>query len=265
MSDKLSKTKRAIFVPIYLLSCLTMSSDRLSGYWGDNGTVAVLLKFIAVFTSVFVVGMINRDAPVYLAKVHKWVIAAVSVLIVADILFFNISGSVYLRRIIWIAYVFAAETALYLSVSTAPESDEKDIFYSEFWKWFSPLYVFTFLICFVRAPFSVRTINLIPLNGTFLMLKAFVKNINVSFEAPILFFGNLLIFAPLPFVLKRIFGNITNKQIIAVGILTPFFVEGYQYLFKCGDVDIDDIIFNIAGFLIGYLIFNKHQKRALAK
>jgi glycopeptide antibiotics resistance protein len=167
----------------------------------------------------------------------------------------NLSGSQFLFRVWWIASIFTAEGTLFLSVLiNKPSKKDYALFYKKFWYGFTPLYLFVLIICFLRFPSTTRTINVIPGSGTFLMLKAFINNVNVSFEAPLIFFGNLLIFVPLPFILSAFFKKLKPYQIILIGIIFPILVESYQYIFRCGDVDVDDLILNWIGFFIGLAV-----------
>lgn len=90
-------------------------------------------------------------------------------------------------------------------------------------------------------------VNLIPFN-VFKVMKAG----EYEYEFIFLFFGNIGIFMPLGLLLPLL---IKNKPII---ILFPFVlsvgVEISQYFLRNGQTDIDDVILNVIGFFIGYLI-----------
>ena len=87
------------------------------------------------------------------------------------------------------------------------------------------------------------------------MLKAYLNSPFHDFEPPLIFFGNLLVFIPLPFILSTLFKNISPRWMLAIGGAIPPLIEAYQMVFECGDTDIDDIILNWAGFLIGFIIY----------
>jgi glycopeptide antibiotics resistance protein len=72
-----------------------------------------------------------------------------------------------------------------------------------------------------------------------------IDNIQVSFEAPLIFFGNL----------SAVSNKLTPPKIMIIGFITPFLAEGYQFIFKCGQVDVDDIVLNFGGFMIAYLVY----------
>lgn len=78
----------------------------------------------------------------------------------------------------------------------------------------------------------------------------------VSFRALANIAGNVVIFAPLGFLLPIIIGKLQRiSYILFVGFLLSTFFELIQYIFKIGSSDIDDIILNVLGCAIGYWIF----------
>ena len=69
---------------------------------------------------------------------------------------------------------------------------------------------------------------------------------------------NVLLFIPFGFLLCITccaFGKKCNlKTILLASFLTSISVEFLQYFFSCGKSEIDDVITNVAGAMIGYLI-----------
>lgn len=252
------------FVVIFCFSCFTMNSDNLSGYWADHGTVFLIKKLAAVFALVFIAGWINRKNIRFVSAVESNTVILTTVLLIFDYYVTNISGSMFLFRVWWIACVFIAQFALFLSMSIL-KTEGYSHFYNKFWKAFTPLYLFTLILCFFRTPFqNIRTTNIVPFKGTFLMLKAFIHDFNISFEAPLIFFGNMLIFIPMPFILFCFFKKAKSTQIALIGIIIPIIIEGYQYVFSCGDVDVDDLILNWFGFFAGFAVQRMLNKRLLS-
>ena len=104
------------------------------------------------------------------------------------------------------------------------------------------------------------------MNGSPHPVKSNNYLIKYPYDSEILFFvvGNIIFFLPISFLLQTYCPKIKAYQQIIIGLSLPFIVEGYQFIFKCGDVDIDDIIMNFSGFLIGYLLLiiqNKIKKQ----
>lgn len=247
---------KTFFIITFLLSCMTMNSDNLFGYLENQGTVFLMIKLTLVFISVFTASIINRKNIEFITKFEPKAVIAITILLIFDYYVTQLSGSQFLFRVWWIAAIFIAQAALFLALSVFNKDKNKYIvFYKHFWYGFTPLYLFTLSICFLRNPFhGGRTMHTVPFHGTFLMLKAFINDINVSSEAPLIFFGNLLIFIPLPFILFSFFKKAKPVHIALIGFATPILIEGYQYIFSCGDVDIDDLILNWAGFFAGFVI-----------
>lgn len=253
MKNLLDKVCKIFFIIVFCLSCFTTNSDNLSGYWGNRGTVLIITKFLIVFVLVSFAGIINRKNLKFIAEFESKAVVIITALLIFDYYVTKFSGSMFLYKVWWIAAIFVAQGALFISASIT-KNKNYDYFYKKFWTGFTPLYIFTIIICFLRMPFqNKRTINTTPFNGTFLMLKAFIEDVNISFEIPLIFFGNLIIFIPLPFVLSLL-KKLKPLHTALIGIVTPILVEGYQYIFSCGDVDIDDLILNWLGFFAGFAL-----------
>lgn len=94
--------------------------------------------------------------------------------------------------------------------------------------------------------------NLVPFQTIRLYLSGAVSFTSAFFNLA----GNVLLFAPLgfllPFVLQRM--NRFWLVFITTLILSAAF-EIYQYTTRTGQCDIDDVILNTAGGLIGYFLF----------
>lgn len=255
MNSTKTKMQELFFAVVFLLSCFTMNSDNLGGYMQNKSTVFIFVRYILIILFVSLAAYINRKNTAFVSKFAPVAVCIATAACVFDYYVTKFSGSQFLYTVWWIASVFIAQGTLF-TVFTAVKINDYKRFYNNFWLGFIPMYLFILFLCFVREPFSVeRTVNVIPFEGTFLMLKAFIKNPHVSFEAPLIFFGNLVIFVPLPFVLKRIFGRVSMSALAIVGVVTPILIESYQYLFYCGDADVDDLILNWLGFAVGYFLY----------
>lgn len=257
--------EKLFFAITFVLACFTTNSDRLPSYLSDKGTVMIFTKYILIFIFVAFATIINKDSSKFISKYAPTVTVIITAILIFDYYVTQLSGSQFLFRVWWIGAIFVAEASLFIT-ATALKIKNYKRFFEYFWIGFTPIYLFLFFLCFIRTPFADNmTTNFTIGKGTFLMLKALLNNINVSFEAPLIFFGNLFVFIPIPFILYSVF-KIKKDYIIAIfGTLIPFIIEGYQYFFKCGNVDIDDIILNIGGFLIGFLIYILIKKKHLAK
>lgn len=254
---------KILFAVTFILSCLTMNSDHLSGYFSSGGNAVIFTRYALIIMFVFIASIINRNRLDYLSRLVPCSTVIITALLIFDYYVTKISGSQFLYSVWWIGAIFIANATVFITITLFGKNGYK-AFYNRFWIGFTPIYLFLIKLCFFRAPFgSEKSLNLELGNGTFLMLKAFLNNFHVSFEAPLIFFGNLLIFIPVPFILSVIFKKIKEYQLVIIGILIPFVIEGYQYFFECGNTDIDDIVLNIGGFVIGYIIYRIIKKTRL--
>lgn len=70
-------------------------------------------------------------------------------------------------------------------------------------------------------------------------------------------FGNILVFIPLGFLLPILFNNCKRlNNTIFISILVSASIETIQLLFNLGSCDIDDLILNTLGSIIGFVIYN---------
>lgn len=67
--------------------------------------------------------------------------------------------------------------------------------------------------------------------------------------------GNIVPFMPFGFLLPIVFDKInTFWKVIGVGFAVDFCIEVFQYITKIGSFDVDDIILNMSGIILGYLL-----------
>lgn len=73
--------------------------------------------------------------------------------------------------------------------------------------------------------------------------------------------GNIIIFIPLGFMIPLIFNKFRSlKSAILIGFLSSFLIEILQFVFKIGSCDIDDIILNTFGSIVGFILFRFIKK-----
>jgi glycopeptide antibiotics resistance protein len=265
--SKIDKTKasKILFALVFILSCLTMNSSEFKGYNGScHGTAFMFFKFAMIIIFVSWATLENLNNVEYITKTVSITLLTITPILIFDYYVTQISGNQLLYRVWWIAYIMTAGITVFLTLTIFKANNFK-YFYYVFWKSFTPLYFFTLIIEFLRKPGVGLTTNYKLFNGTFIMLKAIIKNPNINFEPYLLFFGNIIIFIPLPLILSAFLKKIKPYQLILIGLAVPFIVEGYQYVFKCGDVDIDDIVLNWFGYFIGMILYLIIKKRLLEK
>lgn len=96
-----------------------------------------------------------------------------------------------------------------------------------------------------------RRINLIP-------FKTIVKFLTSSYNWDFVMIniaGNIAAFVPMGFLLPMVFSRMKSfTKVIAVVFLATLSIEIFQYVFAVGTCDIDDIILNVLGGVVGYFI-----------
>ena len=72
--------------------------------------------------------------------------------------------------------------------------------------------------------------------------------------------GNIILLVPIGFLIPVAFRFITWKRKVLVGILIGFAIEGTQVIMRIGIFDIDDVILNALGVVVGYAAFRSVTK-----
>jgi len=74
--------------------------------------------------------------------------------------------------------------------------------------------------------------------------------------------GNILLFVPAGWLLPRIWGKLRNFfRFIALCAGVIFLVETVQLFTLLGRFDIDDLILNLAGMVLGFILFHLGHRR----
>ena len=102
--------------------------------------------------------------------------------------------------------------------------------------------------------FRFRSANLIPFTTIAEDLQAILHSNNIIGIAHML--GNLIIFFPLGYLTPVLFPKmrkLTNVMLLSFAL--SLFIETCQYIFACGVADIDDVILNTLGGMLGYWVY----------
>lgn len=106
--------------------------------------------------------------------------------------------------------------------------------------------------------------NFIPFLSIFDILSNDNLDITIKIKQVI---GNIIIFIPMWFFIPFIWKNKNYfKKALLIGILSTFSIELLQYIislilwFSYKITDIDDIILNTLGFIIGFILYNLFYK-----
>ncbi len=101
---------------------------------------------------------------------------------------------------------------------------------------------------------GIMNINLVP----FETINRYIKHLPSDFAINNLL-GNILPFIPLGYFIPKIFSKYRFINIF-IFLLVTLFIETVQFIFSIGFFDIDDIILNFIGLIMGYLIFSFYNK-----
>ena len=125
------------------------------------------------------------------------------------------------------------------------------VLYLSFLAWRMFFHAFT---GYYRTASKVYEYNLIPFKTIIGYIKGFH---NYNFDVWVYnLFGNVAVFIPLgfllPFILRK---NRSISKVLLISFLIILFAETMQLVFQVGVFDVDDILLNLVGCIIGYSIF----------
>jgi glycopeptide antibiotics resistance protein len=72
--------------------------------------------------------------------------------------------------------------------------------------------------------------------------------------------GNIVLLVPIGFLVPFVYRKMTWKKSLALAVAAGFALEGMQAVFRVGIFDIDDVILNGLGVMIGYWAFMMRWK-----
>ena len=221
----------------------------------------LLLALIVPIAVTVIHYLINNDL-IYIADRTASVMVVFSILFVLDginLRHFDMTDrSRSLHQLIFGLETFFSVLAVITLITLIRQKDrELNNHYAESLKAFFSGSIPVMVIGFAKIYFSSRIYgkvynppNLIPFNGE---MSEFAKS--GELELLIRDAGNVLFFTALVIVLL----GITKRCKFFWGICLPVAIsvsmEFYQYFFKCGDPDIDDVILNTVGAILGCVIY----------
>jgi len=101
---------------------------------------------------------------------------------------------------------------------------------------------------------GARSLNLVPFGTVSEYLQFILSGKVIIGVANIL--GNLIIFFPLGYIAALLFPKMRKlTRILILAFIFSLAIEVCQYIFACGSADIDDIILNTLGGMVGYWVY----------
>lgn len=140
------------------------------------------------------------------------------------------------------------------------------LMYRRFALGYLPLCIFLFILqFFVLRQFGNIgvTSNFIPFDGEIRCLLFYAKNGTLTATTLLHSAGNVLYFTSLSVALCGIFKKHPAVWGTLIPVFLSIFIESFQYLTKSGDADVDDIILNTLGALLGTLAYTLFIKNSM--
>ena len=162
--------------------------------------------------------------------------------------------------------VFAAAVLCALFIKEIKADFER--FYKVFFRGYTVLFIFLFIqLFFVLRDWEQQySVNLVPFHGEISELAAAVSYGANSFMLKMIrFAGNIMFFATAPLLLGAFIKKKKKTLLILCPIALSVAAELFQFLANAGDCDIDDVILNTAGVLIGFAAFSFINKKLFAE
>jgi len=98
---------------------------------------------------------------------------------------------------------------------------------------------------------QVGSANLVP----FKTIMAYVRGERGLLSAFINLVGNVVVMMPIGFIFPVIYPGMNWKKSLIVAFLAGFIIESLQQILQVGIFDIDDVILNGVGVMLGYGVY----------
>ena len=95
--------------------------------------------------------------------------------------------------------------------------------------------------------------NLIP----FRSIRAYLTGRRGLLTGAINLFGNIILLVPAGFLAPLVFRGMSGKKSLFLAFGAGLAIEGMQVLFHVGIFDVDDVLLNALGVMVGFWFFSK--------
>lgn len=112
------------------------------------------------------------------------------------------------------------------------------------------VFLILWICLIIRASIAERRINLIPLSSYFDIAEH-----KYLMEATAINVLNVILFIPVGLLLGFGIREITWKTVLLSGLSLSLLVELLQFIFKRGLCEIDDVIHNLLGCIVGFALY----------
>lgn len=116
------------------------------------------------------------------------------------------------------------------------------------------------------GPYEMILINLIPFHTIKLFINALLHGYAPLYIITANLLGNIILTFPIGMLIARLFGFIKIHNILFLAFYLPMHIETMQLFlhvigYSTRSVDIDDVILNGCGIIIGYYVMFFYKKR----
>ncbi|WP_179197780.1 VanZ family protein [Hymenobacter crusticola] len=103
-----------------------------------------------------------------------------------------------------------------------------------------------------RRGLSERFLNVVPIKYKLVELAKLSPHFDKEwYNFYLNLFGNIALFVPFPLLIFLVIGVNESYKFIFISFFTSLLIEIMQYTFKVGVADIDDILLNTIGAIVG--------------
>ena len=262
MKKAVSIISAILFAALYTLGMISSSYSVKNFYFGFHDIFFIYSRYIIILLLMVILVYINRDNEKLFTVFVP--IMMITVGAAAYIEYFITRNFLYnYGYLLWFGVVYSITNLGVLLGNLAFSGKWFDKFYRRFWLAFIPMYLLIIYVAFIRQPESYElTTNFVFGNGTLKFFKAVFNDPMNNLYTSLICFGNVFIIMPLPFIIRAI-KKLPLPVMLIIGLCLPLIFEGYQYVFKCGNVDVDDVVLNYAGYLAGYALCRLIENKKL--
>lgn len=101
------------------------------------------------------------------------------------------------------------------------------------------------------GPQAAGEANLVPFKTILLYLLGEKGQVIAIFEL----IGNIILLVPIGFIVPVIYRKMTWQKSLVLAVATGLIIEGMQAVLRVGIFDIDDVILNGLGIMLGFAVF----------
>lgn len=98
----------------------------------------------------------------------------------------------------------------------------------------------------------------------FKTISSYLLGEHVRLIAIVNLIGNIALFVPIGFLVPFAYRRMTWRRSAALGVAAGLTIEGMEAMFHAGVFDVDDLILNALGVMIGYWMFSISIKQPIA-